>query len=226
MKMLSATRLASVSCISAIQTTTCLTRAFATQKTEKQIRAEEYNRQRKQYRDQVSKLRKQYAEESKELQRQLDEIRAKKVQANQEKMRRISEKKKLEHKDNERFNYEHLCNVEILKSIRQTRGVMNQFRLQRERKEHIHKMLMNHMPYVYNAYKLEEVETRVLAEMQEIVPFDRIFLAPPSGIVKDSDFLSYKDYEVIKGISIDKGVVSKHNKELYQAWKEEKEKVV
>ena len=97
----------------------------------------------------------------------LDVTSRKKVQANQEKMRRISEKKKLEHKDNERFNYEHLCrNFEIvmlwnmlLFRIRQTRGVMNQFRLQRERKEHIHKMLMNHMPYVYNAYKLEEVET-------------------------------------------------------------------
>jgi hypothetical protein len=46
----------------------------------------------------------------------LDVTSRKKVQANQEKMRRISEKKKLEHKDNERFNYEHLCNVEILKS--------------------------------------------------------------------------------------------------------------
>ena len=46
----------------------------------------------------------------------LDVTSRKKVQANQEKMRRISEKKKLEHKDNERFNYEHLCNFEILKS--------------------------------------------------------------------------------------------------------------
>lgn len=47
----------------------------------------------------------------------------------------------------------------VLSRIRQTKGVMNQFRLQRERKEHLRKMLMNHMPYVYNAYKLEEVET-------------------------------------------------------------------
>lgn len=46
----------------------------------------------------------------------LDVINRKKVQANQEKMRRISEQRKLEHKDNERYNYEHLCNVEILKS--------------------------------------------------------------------------------------------------------------
>ena len=45
----------------------------------------------------------------------LDVINRKKVQANQEKMRRISEQRKLEHKDNERYNYEHLCNVEILK---------------------------------------------------------------------------------------------------------------
>lgn len=47
----------------------------------------------------------------------------------------------------------------VLSRIRQTKGVMNQFRLQRERKEHLRKMLMNHMSYVYNAYKLEEVET-------------------------------------------------------------------
>lgn len=120
----------------------------------------------------------------------------------------------------------------VLSRIRQTKGVMNQFRLQRERKEHLRKMLMNHMSYVYNAYKLEEVETvrvvegiefqRVLAEMQEIVPFDRIFLAPPSGVVKDSDYLSYKDYESVTSISIDNVVVNERNKELYQKWKEEK----
>ena len=59
-----------------------------------------------------------------------------------------------------------LWNV-LLFRIRQTRGVMNQFRLQRERKEHIHKMLMNHMPYVYNAYKLEEVETVSVVEERD-----------------------------------------------------------
>lgn len=58
--------------------------------------------------------------------------------------------------------------------------------------------------------------------MQEIVPFDRIFLAPPSGVVKDSDYLSYKDYESVTGISIDNVVVNERNKELYQKWKEEK----
>ena len=41
---------------------------------------------------------------------------SKKVQANQEKMRRISEQNKLEQKGNARYNYEHLCNVEIMKS--------------------------------------------------------------------------------------------------------------
>ena len=45
---------------------------------------------------------------------------------------------------------------------------MNQFRLQRERKEHIRKMLMSHMPYVYNAYKLEEVETVRIVEEGDI----------------------------------------------------------
>ena len=44
-------------------------------------------------------------------------------------------------------------------SIRQTRGVMNQMRLKRERNENLRKMLLAHMPYVYNCYKLEEVET-------------------------------------------------------------------
>lgn len=58
--------------------------------------------------------------------------------------------------------------------------------------------------------------------MQEIVPFDRIFLAPPSGVVKDSDYLSYKDYESVTSISIDNVVVNERNKELYQKWKEEK----
>lgn len=43
--------------------------------------------------------------------------------------------------------------------IRQTRGVMNQMRLKRERNENLRKMLMAHMPYVYNCYKLEEVES-------------------------------------------------------------------
>ena len=56
----------------------------------------------------------------------------------------------------------------FLRRIRQTRGVMNQFRLQRERKEHIRKMLMSHMPYVYNAYKLEEVETVRIVEEGDI----------------------------------------------------------
>ena len=58
--------------------------------------------------------------------------------------------------------------------------------------------------------------------MQEIVPFDRIFLAPPSGVVKDSEYLSYKDYESVTSISIDNVVVNERNKELYQKWKEEK----
>ena len=59
----------------------------------------------------------------------------------------------------------------LLFRIRQTRGVMNQFRLQRERKEHIHKMLMNHMPYVYNAYKLEEVETVMITVGGEMLSY-------------------------------------------------------
>lgn len=59
--------------------------------------------------------------------------------------------------------------------------------------------------------------------MQEIVPFDRVFMAPPSGIVKDSDYLSFKDYEKITGISVDHSAVNKRNRELYQKWKEEKE---
>ena len=61
----------------------------------------------------------------------------------------------------------------------------------------------------------------MLAEIQEIVPFDRVFMAPPSGIVKDSDYLSFKDYETITGISVDHSAVNKRNRELYQKWKEE-----
>ena len=49
-------------------------------------------------------------------------------------------------------------------------------------------------------------------------------MAPPSGIVKDSDYLSFKDYETITGISIDHSAVNKRNRELYQKWKEEKSK--
>ena len=45
------------------------------------------------------------------------------------------------------------------RSIRQTKGVINQLRRQRERNQNLRKMLLAHMPYVYNAYKLEEVET-------------------------------------------------------------------
>lgn len=59
--------------------------------------------------------------------------------------------------------------------------------------------------------------------MQEIVPFDRIFMAPPSGVVKDSDYLSFKDYETITGISVDHSAVNKRNRELYQKWKEGKQ---
>ena len=40
--------------------------------------------------------------------------------------------------------------------------------------------------------------------MKEIVPFDRIFMAPPSGKVEDSDYLSFEDYEKVTGIKVDR----------------------
>ena len=56
--------------------------------------------------------------------------------------------------------------------------------------------------------------------MKEVVPFDRVFLAPPSGTVKDSDNLSYQDYEKISGIRVNNAVLNKQNKELYRKWQE------
>ena len=53
-----------------------------------------------------------------------------------------------------------------------------------------------------------------------MVPFDRVFLAPPSGTVKDSDYLSYQDYEKISGIRVNNAVLNKQNKELYRKWQE------
>ena len=57
-----------------------------------------------------------------------------------------------------------------------------------------------------------------MKEMKEVVPFDRVFLAPPSGTVKDSDYLSYQDYEKISGIRVNNAVLNKQNKELYRKW--------
>ena len=56
--------------------------------------------------------------------------------------------------------------------------------------------------------------------MKEVVPFDRVFLAPPSGTVKDSDYLSYQDYEKISGIRVNNAVLNKQNKEVYRKWQE------
>ena len=56
--------------------------------------------------------------------------------------------------------------------------------------------------------------------MKEVVPFDRVFLAPPSGTVKDSDYLSYQDYEKISGIRVNNAVLNKQNKKLYRKWQE------
>ena len=56
--------------------------------------------------------------------------------------------------------------------------------------------------------------------MKEVVPFDRVFLAPPSGTVKDSDYLSFQDYEKISGIRVNNAVLNKQNKELYRKWQE------
>lgn len=58
--------------------------------------------------------------------------------------------------------------------------------------------------------------------MKEIVPFDRIFMAPPSGMVQDSDYMSFEDYEKITGIKIDKKKQQEYNLSLLEKWREEK----
>lgn len=55
-----------------------------------------------------------------------------------------------------------------------------------------------------------------------MVPFDRVYMAPPSGVVKDSDYLSYEDYEHVYNIRMDWAAYRAHNKELHEKWKQQK----
>ena len=57
--------------------------------------------------------------------------------------------------------------------------------------------------------------------MQETVPFDRRFMAPPSFEVKESEYLSFADYENVKNIRMDWPAFREKNKELYEKWKSE-----
>ena len=57
--------------------------------------------------------------------------------------------------------------------------------------------------------------------MQEIVPFDRVYMAPPSHEVKDSEYLSYEDYEKVDNIHINWPAFRAKNLELYEKWKDE-----
>ena len=49
--------------------------------------------------------------------------------------------------------------------------------------------------------------------MKEIVPFDRIFMAPPSGKVEDS--------EKVTGIKVDRKKQQEYNQSLLEKWREE-----
>lgn len=57
--------------------------------------------------------------------------------------------------------------------------------------------------------------------MKEIVPFDRIFMAPPSRKVEDSDYLSFEDYEKVTGIKVDRKKQQEYNQSLLEKWREE-----
>ena len=58
--------------------------------------------------------------------------------------------------------------------------------------------------------------------MQEVVPFDRIYMAPPS--IEVDTYLSFTDYENVKSIRFDWPAYRSKNKELYEKWKKEKKK--
>ena len=76
--------------------------------------------------EEVKKLRKQYAEEYAELQKQYDAIREwavkwllndrEKARANDEMMKKKAERARAAKAGNLRYHYEHLCNMEIMKS--------------------------------------------------------------------------------------------------------------
>lgn len=57
--------------------------------------------------------------------------------------------------------------------------------------------------------------------MKEIVPFDRVYMAPPSFEVKEEEYLSFTDYEKVKSIRMDWAAYRAKNKELYEKWKEQ-----
>ena len=57
--------------------------------------------------------------------------------------------------------------------------------------------------------------------MKEIVPFERIYMAPPSGKVEQSDYLSYEDYEKVSEIKVDRKKQQEYNLQLLEKWREE-----
>lgn len=57
--------------------------------------------------------------------------------------------------------------------------------------------------------------------MKEIVPFDRIYMAPPSSKVEQSDYLSYEDYEKVSEIKVDRKKQQEYNLQLLEKWREE-----
>ena len=59
--------------------------------------------------------------------------------------------------------------------------------------------------------------------MKEVVPFDRVFIAPPFGLVEKEDYLSFKDYGGCKRIGLNYTQLAEYNYGLYRKWLEEQE---
>ena len=96
---------------------------------------------------------------------------------------------------------------------------MNQLHREREKRAHLKKMLDAHLVYLANPYKLEEVEERVLAEMKEVVPIERVFMAGPYDNFQDMTVPTMDDYET-NTIPDNKPVTKAQVAELKKQWVE------
>ena len=117
-------------------------------------------------------------------------------------------------------------NVGALRSfqnrMRQTRGVMNQLHRESEKRTHMRKMLDAHMVYLANPYKLEEVEKRVLEELQEVVPIERVFMAGPYDNFDAMTVPTMENYEENE-VPDNKSVTKARVQELKKQWTESRQ---
>ena len=91
-----------------------------------------------------------------------------KCKANEDVMKAAAEKRRQEKKSNMRHHYEQLCQTQIAKSyllkswingrIRRVGAIENQLKHEALRNRNIRHMLNEHMGYIADAYKPEEVE--------------------------------------------------------------------